>query len=297
MTIRKLEVFVTVCKYMNMAAASRELYISPPAISKIISEIEDFYNITLFVRVGRNIYLTDAGNELYSNAISVLENLKKLNSAMKYYSNVPVIRLGSTPTASATFLPKTIKDYNDQIGDCRIIYSVFRAPEIEQKIFSGQLDFGVYAGRSQLNGIATNELFEDELIFICSKDNPIYNKLSLDEKNNHILEYGEDTHLELFVREKSSTSFALIDSKLSNSNIEYSICGTINNIDGIILCAQMGLGIGVVSKFSHLPENVCPFRIQNIHMKRKFSLFYSQQRTFPPSFMEFKDFICGYRFK
>ena len=110
MTLRKLIAFVAVCKHMNMAAAARELFISPPAVSKIISELEEYYDTSLFSRVGKNIYLTDAGRELYSFSVSILESIDKMDAKMKLFSNSPVIRLGTTLTYSAIFLPSLLTD-------------------------------------------------------------------------------------------------------------------------------------------------------------------------------------------
>ena len=70
---RHLKVFQTVCKEMNMTKASNELFISQPAISKTISEIEEYYHVKLFERRNKSLILLPDGQRLYEYACAVLD--------------------------------------------------------------------------------------------------------------------------------------------------------------------------------------------------------------------------------
>ncbi|WP_236251320.1 helix-turn-helix domain-containing protein [Peptoniphilus harei] len=57
MTIRDLEIFIEVCKTKNMSNAAKNLKISQPTVSHAISQIENEYNVKLFDRISKKLYI------------------------------------------------------------------------------------------------------------------------------------------------------------------------------------------------------------------------------------------------
>ena len=72
MTIRDLEIFIEVVKAKNMSNAAKNLEISQPTVSHAISQIENEYNVKLFDRVSKKLYITDVGLRLYDFAQNIL---------------------------------------------------------------------------------------------------------------------------------------------------------------------------------------------------------------------------------
>lgn len=62
MTIRHLNIFVAVADYGSMSAAATHLYLSQPTVSQAIRELEKHYNVLLFERLGKKLYLTERGS-------------------------------------------------------------------------------------------------------------------------------------------------------------------------------------------------------------------------------------------
>ena len=74
MKIIQLQYFVEVVKTNNISKAAKNLYVSQPAISSAIRELEKEFNTTLFIRYNNQITLTDEGHYLYRLALDLLEN-------------------------------------------------------------------------------------------------------------------------------------------------------------------------------------------------------------------------------
>ena len=64
MTIRHLEIFVQVYREKSITRAAEKLYMTQPAVSVAIRELENQYDVALFVRLGRRLYVTGAGEAL-----------------------------------------------------------------------------------------------------------------------------------------------------------------------------------------------------------------------------------------
>ena len=69
-------IFYTVAKTGNISKASKELFISQPAISKSISKLEASMNVTLFYRTSRGVVLTEEGRILYKAASRAFDTLE-----------------------------------------------------------------------------------------------------------------------------------------------------------------------------------------------------------------------------
>ena len=73
----RLKAFISVAKNLSFTKASKELYISQPAITRHIQELEAKYHIALFERMGNKIKLTRAGEILLEHSERIVEDYKR----------------------------------------------------------------------------------------------------------------------------------------------------------------------------------------------------------------------------
>lgn len=98
----RLKVFHSVACNLSFTKASRELFISQPAISKHIHELEVQYKTPLFERTGSQIRLTRAGELLFSHTHSLLASYRQLDFEMNLLTNnfLGDLHLGASTTIS-----------------------------------------------------------------------------------------------------------------------------------------------------------------------------------------------------
>lgn len=96
----RLRVFSCVAKNLSFTKASQELFISQPAITKHIQELETMYQTRLFERMGNKISLTDAGRLLLEHCEKILEEYGRLEYEMNLLRNEHIgkLRLGASTT-------------------------------------------------------------------------------------------------------------------------------------------------------------------------------------------------------
>ena len=83
MNIRHLEIFLAVCEHMSISKAAESLYLSQPAVSIAIKELEDYYNCRLFDRISRKIYLTASGEKLLNYAHVILGQIEESVTSLR----------------------------------------------------------------------------------------------------------------------------------------------------------------------------------------------------------------------
>lgn len=110
---RHLRVFNAVCKDMNMTKASNELYISQPAISKTISEIEEYYGRPLFERRNKMLLLTPDGRRLYEYSSQILNLMVKMDQSMTETNQKDIVRVGASITVGTSILAEITTAYRE----------------------------------------------------------------------------------------------------------------------------------------------------------------------------------------
>lgn len=103
----RLRVFSSVAKNLSFTKASQELFISQPAITKHIQELETMYQTRLFERMGNKILLTDAGRLLLEHCEKILEDYGRLEYEMNLLRNEHTgeLRLGASTTIANMCFP------------------------------------------------------------------------------------------------------------------------------------------------------------------------------------------------
>ena len=153
MTIRDLEIFIEVVKAKNMSNAAKNLQISQPTVSHAISQIETEYNVKLFDRVSKKLYITDVGLRLYDFALNILEQFEDTVIFLQGSSTAHNINLGVSSNFSSQFLLEIIDEYEAQNEDVSIRVYVDSRDKILEKLDSGIVNLAIIDGD---NGIEYN---------------------------------------------------------------------------------------------------------------------------------------------
>ena len=109
----RLKVFQSVAKNLSFTKASQELFVSQPAITKHIQELESTYQARLFDRQGSKISLTEAGKLLLEHCGRILEDYKRLEYEMHLLHNeyIGELKLGASTTIAQYVLPPLLADF------------------------------------------------------------------------------------------------------------------------------------------------------------------------------------------
>ena len=78
MTLRHIQIFVSVYQNGGITKASAALHLAQPSVSLAIKEIEEYYGIRLFERIGRRILPTECGGEFYSYALHIVSQFDEM---------------------------------------------------------------------------------------------------------------------------------------------------------------------------------------------------------------------------
>ena len=284
MTLRHFKIFVSVCDNMNMTAAAEALFMSQSAISQAIAELEKHYDIRLFERLSRKLYLTHAGERLLSYARHMIGMNEDIEKDMKTLQESGSIRLGASVTIGANVLPKLVSDYKKSNPKTQIEVFESNTEQIESRILHDQTDVALVEGETVSPDIISLPFMEDELILICSSKHRFADLA--------VIEAHELEKEDFIIREKGSGTRKTAEDVLAVHNLSWRASWTCNNADTIKMAVAEGLGISIISKRAVTNEvrsgMLCMKEIKGIRFERKFKIVFHKNKYLTE---QMKDFI------
>ncbi len=252
MTLRHLRVFICVAKHLSMTKAAEELFIAQPAVSTAISEIEKNYNIKLFERINKRLFLTDEGKKLLIKAQTVLSAFDDFEESAASSSRNPRLKLGSSLTIGKQKIPRLLQKLREEFSGIEFQISINQTSVIESKILNGTLDFAFIQGKPSDINIKSRLVECNTLIAVCGKDFDVPGSISLKELCRY----------DLLLREDESVSRDFLDHIFARENIIVNpVMESISN-QALISAAVKNLGITI------LPESLLTRQLNSGELRK-----------------------------
>lgn len=212
----RLKVFYTVANRLSFTKAANELFITQPAISKHIQELEENYKIKLFDRNGSKISLTPAGEVLLEHAKTIFEVYRNIDFDMSTLINQRsgLLRIGASTTISQYIIPPLLARFHQKLQDVKVSLLNGNTEQIESALLKQEIDIGIVEGQSKNKSIKYTEFLKDELVLVCKSSNPLVN---LDEVTKVELK-----KMRFLMREQGSGTLEVIEYELKPFDIKVS---------------------------------------------------------------------------
>ncbi|AYW46563.1 LysR family transcriptional regulator [Tetragenococcus koreensis] len=240
MNIRHLRIFKTVCEEESITKAAEKLFMTQPAVSKAIHELEDTLNISLFDRISRKIYLNETGKLFLPKVITLLDLYDNLEQDVQALETAATINIGSSITIANFILPQAIVVFERTHQKTPTKVIVANAKKIEEMVYNNELDLGLVEGVISNDELVNIPFSSYQLAVICSPEHPFAFKEMIDI--NHL------TQERLLLREKGSAIRDVFDSALLLHNLRVSPEWTSINSQALIRAVKQNIGISVLPK-------------------------------------------------
>lgn len=284
MTLRHLKIFATVCKENSISLAAKKLYISQPAVSNTIKELENYYGTPLFDRISKKIYLTETGKTVYQYALHITSLFDELEESIKKQnSETGSIKIGASITIGTHLIPEYIQKFSKQYPHVKLYVTIDSSDVIEQMILNNELDFGLIEGFVHSSDIISHEFIHDELIVICSPQNPLSCK-----DNLRISDLSEQNFL---MREKNSGTRELAESILTLNDISLHPLWESSSTEAIINGVSKDIGISILplqlTEEYIKQKKVLGLHLVNANLDRQYHIIYHKNKYLSPTVLAF----------
>ena len=124
MELRHLRYFAAIVKQKGYREAARHLNVAQAAISQTIANLEEELELKLFMRDGRGVKLTSAGQRFYDESLRTLEQSELAIKAARQVARgeTGTLRIAYPSVATSSFLPSLVKQFKDRFPDVKLVF-------------------------------------------------------------------------------------------------------------------------------------------------------------------------------
>lgn len=215
MDLFRLRVFLTAAETLNFSRTAEQLYISQPAVSKHIGELEQHFACKLFTRRGSHLELSEAGRLLaaWSERIIALERQLEHEMSLLGKSEQGELRIGASTTIAQYVLPSIIARFTKCFPEVRITLLSDNSEHIEKQLFAHEIDLGFVENVSRRGGLHYEHFADDRLVVVASTANKLKKRITPSELQRQ----------PLVLRERGSGTLEIIARRLATRNISLSM--------------------------------------------------------------------------
>lgn len=281
-TLDQLRILKAIVKEGSFKRAADSLYVSQPAISLQIQNLEKQLNLPLFERGNKKAPLTEAGNLLlsYGNRILALceETCRALEDLQSLQGGNLII--GASQTTGTYLMPRLIGLFRQRYPQVNVQLQVHSTRLISWSVANGQVDLAVIGGEvpGELKEVLQITAYaEDELALILPTSHTFSKNVGIQKEDLYRLRF--------IALDTQSTIRKVIDKVLNQHDIDssrFKIEMELNSIEAIKNAVQAGLGAAFVSVSAIAKELELGIlhwaKIENVTIKRMLSIIVNPNR-------------------
>lgn len=290
MTFTQLQYFIEVVKTNNISKAAKKLFVSQPAISSAIKELEKEFKVNLFIRYNNQLTLTDEGHFLYEKAQELIKHYEKFKDDMSVYvKNYEVLKIGVPPMLGTFLLPPIIEQFSKIHPYVEIQIIELGSVANKEAILNRDITLGLTVNKreeAESDVLNVHKVVDTTLLFTVNKDHPLAKK--------QILDFEDIDQTPLVLMKEDSLQSELVKSAFERAGIKPNIKIRTNQLYTIReLLTRNNLGAFTFNQILEKEDNLIgvplkePINLQIVLSWRKDSALNDITR-------QFIDFMIGF---
>lgn len=202
--------------HLSFTKASQVLFISQPAISKHIRQLEEEYKASLFSRKGNAISLTEEGRILYDSLQKAKALEKNLEFELNTYRTPAEIkgelRLGASTTVALYIAPPVLSKFRKKFPATKLSLFNRNSESVLKALLDNEIDLGIVEGKNKISQVRSQHFLTDEVVPVCSAQSPLthHRKLTISDIPN----------IPIALRERGSGTLTVLKQAFSAKGIK-----------------------------------------------------------------------------
>jgi DNA-binding transcriptional LysR family regulator len=245
LSLHELNVFVEAAQAENFSLAAHRLYLSQPAVSLQVRNLEKQLGVELFRRNGRNVVLSDAGKVLLPMAQQILLQAKRIEEAMWGLQGMVIgeLNIACSTTVGKYALPGMIAEFRHHYSDVQVEMNVMGRRTASDWLLDGRADIAVLSSHMAHHDLEYQPLLQDEVVLIVPVGHPWADGRVITPDILHECAF--------IMRETSAGSYEVLAEGLTAHGLsmaDLQVIMTLGNAEAVEMAVEAGLGVAFVSR-------------------------------------------------
>lgn len=240
-TFRQLKVFESVARNLSYSGAANELHLTQPAVSMQIKQLEDNIDLPLFEQLGKRIYLTEAGKELYQYSRAIAQQLADMEVALDELKGMERGKLNiSVVTTANYFAPHLLAKFCQRYKGITVSLNVSNRETVLKQLNDNLIDLAIMGQPPDHLDIDSQSFMENPLVVVAPPSHPLCS-----EKKIAVKKMAKEIFL---VRESGSGTRGAMERFFAAHKININKGMETDTTEAIKQAVQAGMGLGIMSK-------------------------------------------------
>ena len=282
MTLRHMKIFVTVFQQGSITGAARELHLAQPSVSLAIKELENYYGLRLFERIGRHISPTEGSKEFYNYAIHIVSLFQEMEKKMKNWDAVGSIRIGTSITIGTHILPALTRRFQRKYPELRLEAFISKSSDIEQHLLNNSIDIGLIETQPEHPELTFTPFMEDTMCAIVPCHHPLAGQAEISLPQ--LAEYP------CLMREHGSAGREILDAAFALKQISVRPVWESSSTQAIVRGVSEGVGVAVLPYLlveRDIEEGLVAMVSLTEPIRRNLNIIYHKSKYLTPNMLAF----------
>ncbi len=283
LTIRHLKIFITVYDERSMTKAAKKLFMTQPSISQVIKELENYYNVILFERLSHKLYVTKAGEKLYTVARQIINLLDEAKDTLGIADLQKNLAIGVNYTIGSKLVHRYIQKYERLYPGSEISVNVNKAPKLIEMLRNGELDLALIEERDNEADLIQKFFYHDRVVIIANPKHALCQKKYVNPEdiiNEHLL-----------LRDRGAGVRNLFELRMKELGLGIKPYWESTSTTALISATENNFGIAVLP-FQLVQEKIDngslkEIKIKGMDLDRKLMIAYHKNKFLTSSMLEF----------
>ncbi len=287
-TLRQLQVFEAVARLLSHSRAAKELYLSQPAVSMQIKQLEESAGLPLFEQAGKRIHLTGAGQEMLHYSRGISQQLREMEAVLGEMKGLERGQLDISVVSTANyFMPQLLAKFCQQHPKIQVSLHVANRDAVLGQLAENRTDLAIMGQPPEGAEMLAQQFMKNPLVVIAPPSHPLCKlkrvKLKRLEQENFLL------------REQGSGTRGAMERFFAGHGIRFHAGMEMGTNEAIKQAVQAGMGLGILSLHSTELEletgRLAVLNVEHFPIVRHWHIVHRKSKRLSTAAQAFKQFL------
>ena len=287
-TLHQLKVFESVARHLSYTRAAAELFLTQPTVSLQIKQLENLVALPLFEQMGKRIYLTEAGHELYQYSRAIAQQIADMELALDELKGLERGKLNISVVSTANyFAPHLLAKFCHRYQGVTVSLNVSNRENVLKQLADNLTDLAIMGLPPDGLDIVSESFMENPLVIIAPSDHPLCNVRKISVKR-----LAQEIFL---VREAGSGTRNAMERFFVEQKIKINRGMEADTSEAVKQAVQAGMGLGIMSRHTIELELITNrlkiLDVDGFPIIRHWHIVHRKNKRFSKVAKTFKDFL------
>jgi LysR family transcriptional regulator, low CO2-responsive transcriptional regulator len=290
LTLRQLQVFATVAKHLSHSRAAEVLYLSQPAVSMQIKQLEQNVGLPLFEQVGKQIHLTKAGQEMLHYCLNISQQLEEMEAVFSEMKGLERGQLNISVVSTANyFMPQLLAKFIQLHPKIHVSLHVANRDAVMKQLAENSADLAIMGQPPEGADMVSQVFMQNPIVVIAAPNHRLAH-------STHIkaAQLGQEYFL---FREMGSGTRDVVERYFHSYHVALPRNMQMESNEAIKQSVQAGMGLGIISRHGIDLEletkRLVILDVEHFPILRHWHIVHRKHKRLSTAALAFKNFLIS----